>query len=462
MPMGTRPADTSPGRLSRRELEVARLVAEGLTNRQIAQRLFISERTVDGHLDHVREKLGVSNRAQVAAWQVHQDGAAASPAATVVREVPGRWRMASPRLWIATAVLLAVLASVAAAVRLLAPPHPTIETVAGSECAQQVFTGGCFGGDGLKALNSGLSRPIDVAVDHDGVIYIADDGNQRVRQVRDGIITTFVGGGVEPMKEGMYRTSVDLASGSTIAVDSKNRLFVLTCVAGSLEVWKVGAADLMTRVVPVASCGGQQSLPVGGLAIAGNGTVFIADRVHSQVWEFDGNLLLYAGNGERGHLGDGGAAESAELFWPIGLALDKQENLYIADTGNNRIRKVNRSKRIITTIAGSGDYEGNSGDDGPANQARLSFPFGVAVGPQGTVVVADTGNHRLRGIDLAGVIYAVAGSGQWGLGGDRIPAVEAQLSGPEAVAFDSHGDLFIADTENQRVRKIAHLVAPGA
>jgi DNA-binding CsgD family transcriptional regulator/sugar lactone lactonase YvrE len=451
---------TSRAQLSRREREVARLVAEGLTNREIAQRLFISERTVDGHLEHVREKLGVSNRAQVAAWLVkHEAAGPTTPAPTAMTEPPRRWRTGRRELWIATAVLLAILASVAAWVRFSTPPQPTIETVAGNECAQQVFPGGCFGGDGLKAINAGLARPIDVAVDHDGAIYIADDGNQRVRQVRDGIISTFVGGGGQQIKEGIHRASVDLASGSTIAIDSANHLFVLTCAAGSLEVWKVGAADLMTRVVSVGSCGAQQALPLGGLAVAASGTVFVADRVHNQVWKFDGTLSLYAGNGERGHLGDGGAAESAELFWPIGLALDDHENLFIADTGNNRIRRVDRSKRIITTVAGSGDYEGNSGDGGPAIQARLSFPFGVAVGPMGIVVVADTGNHRLRAIDSTGGIYALAGTGQWGLGGDRVPAVEAQLSGPEGLAFDAQGNLFIADTENQRVRKIARMAA---
>ncbi len=174
-----------------------------------------------------------------------------------------------------------------------------------------------------------------------------------------------------------------------------------------------------------------------------------------------GTISLYAGSGLSG-LGDGGDAKSAQLNWPIGLALDKQENLFIAGTGNHRIRRVDHAKGTITTVAGgTSEFEGNSGDDGPATQARLSFPFGVVVAPGGAVVIADTGNHRLREIS-SGRIFALAGTGQWGFLGDGQAASQAEFDGPEALALDLQGDLYIADTENQRIREIPRLISPGS
>ena len=187
--------------------------------------------------------------------------------------------------------------------------------------------------------------------------------------------------------------------------------------------------------------------------------LFIADRAGNRVLKFDGTTTLYAGSGQK--MGDGGAATSAQLDWPVGLALDKRENLYIADTGDNRIRRVDHAKGTITTVAGgAGEFEGNTGDGGPARQALLSFPIGVAVAPDGTVVFTDTGNHRLRQVSPDGTISALAGSGRWGFAGDGLPAVDAEFDGPEGVFLDSAGNLFIADTENQRVREIPHLYGP--
>ncbi|OLE41554.1 MAG: hypothetical protein AUI36_24600 [Cyanobacteria bacterium 13_1_40CM_2_61_4] len=199
------------------------------------------------------------------------------------------------------------------------------------------------------------------------------------------------------------------------------------------------------------------NLPVGGMAITKEGIIFIADRAGNRVMKFDGKTSsLYAGTGDT--LGDGGTATSAQLSWPIGVALDKNENLYIADTGNHRIRRVDHTKGTITTVAGgAGQFEGNSGDEGPARQAQLSFPFGVAVAPDGTIVFTDTGNHRLRMVTPDGRVYALAGTGRWGFSGDGMRASDAEFDGPEGLALDSKGDLFIADTENQRIREIPHL-----
>lgn len=462
------PEETSV-RLSPRELEVAGMVAQGLTNREIATRLFISERTADGHLEHIREKLGVGTRAQVTAWVVRQEAvpiaAPAMPARTLRTRPP---LLAHPRTWLAATLLLAVLAAGVGVLRLTAPPLPVIHTVAGSQCAIEGYPGGCYGGDNQRALGAHLARPTSVAIDSKGVIYVADYANLRIRKVVDGIITTVAGGGKEDLVDGRLGISVSsdsLGYASAVAVDTQDQLYLLTSRDSILEVWRIDANGFMHFIVTLGPSNvvvTQEgiSLPVGGLAISKDGVLFIADRAGNRVMRYDGRTSTYAGTGDT--LGDGGAAASAQLSWPIGLALDKTENLYIADTGNHRIRKVDHTKGTITTVAGgAGAFEGSSGDEGPAKQALLSFPFDVAVAPDGTVVFTDTGNHRLRAVTTDGKIHALAGTGRWGFSGDGGPALQAEFDGPEGVALDSKGNLVIADTENQRVREIPHLFGSG-
>ncbi len=388
------------------------MVAQGLTNREIAAKLFISERTADGHLEHIREKLGVGTRAQVAAWVVRQAATPIAAPALPARTVSSRRALlAHPRAWLAATLVLAVLAAGVGVLRLTAPPPPIVRTVAGSQCAKQVYPGGCYGGDNQRALVAQLARP------------------------------------------------------TSVAVDSQDRLHLLTSIKGVLEVWRIDANGLMRSVVSVGPSSititqFAPNLPVGGLAITKEGVLFIADRPGNRVMRYDGQTSTYAGTGDA--LGDGGAATSAQLSWPIGLALDKHENLYIADTGNNRIRRVDRAKGTIETVAGgAGAFEGNSGDDGMAKDALLSFPFDVAVAADGTIVFSDTGNHRLRAVTPDGRIYAVAGTGRWGLLGDGSQASDAEFDGPEGLTLDSQGNLFIADTENQRVREIPRLFGSG-
>jgi adhesin/invasin len=135
--------------------------------------------------------------------------------------------------------------------------------------------------------------------------------------------------------------------------------------------------------------------------------------------------------------------------------LDSIGNLYIADTGNNRIRRVDVASRVITTVAGSSDMYGYGGDGGPAGRAQLSLPFGVAVASNGDLYIADTGNNRVRRVDArTHVMTTVAGTGRAGFAGDGAPAVAANLYGPSAVAVDSSGDLYIVESGNHCVRMI--------
>jgi DNA-binding CsgD family transcriptional regulator/sugar lactone lactonase YvrE len=450
--------------LSPREREVADLVAQGLTNREIAKKLFLSERTVDGHLEHLREKLEVNTRAQIATWVVRHEAspATAAPLAeTVQSRAPARRLMAKPQIWMATALVLAVLAAGVGLLRLTAPPPPTITTIAGATVDLTQYPGGGSTGDGGPAIHAQLSRPSDVVVAADGTIYIADYGNGVVRAVSGGIITGFTGpSGKKPAMPGDIAAGVSIGDPSNVTVDSSGNVYVLTDLAGSLQVWMVSAH--VNRLSRLAILGPSVTTEYwqasgGGLAVAKDGTLYIADRAHNRVFKLiGGQLSPFAGTGAEGYSGDGGAARNATLDSPIGLALDVQGNLYIADALNNRIRKVD-SRGTITTVAGSGEI-GDGGDGGPAQQASFSIPYGVAVARDGTLVVSDAGNNRLREVTPGQEILAVTASSQDGFAGDGLPAIAARLSAPEGVAFDAHGNLYVADTGNQRVREIAALV----
>jgi sugar lactone lactonase YvrE len=133
---------------------------------------------------------------------------------------------------------------------------------------------------------------------------------------------------------------------------------------------------------------------------------------------------------------------------------DKRGYLYIADSGNNRVRRVDRSG-VIGPAAGTGGFYGDAGDGGPALQAHLSFPFGVAIARDGTLFISDTGNNRVREVTPSGQIQALAGTGQGGFAGDGGAASRAEFSAPEGIAVDAAGNLFVADTINQRVRELS-------
>jgi sugar lactone lactonase YvrE len=165
-----------------------------------------------------------------------------------------------------------------------------------------------------------------------------------------------------------------------------------------------------------------------------------------------GIITTVAGNGIAGYSGDGGAATSAQLYHPYGVAVDAAGNLYIADTSNHRIRRVTPGG-IITTVAGNG-IAGYSGDGGAATSAQLSYPDGMAVDAAGNLYIADNGNRRIRRVTPGGIISTVAGNGTRGYSGDGGAAASAQLYAPSGVAVDAVGNLYIADAGNNRIRRV--------
>jgi sugar lactone lactonase YvrE len=161
---------------------------------------------------------------------------------------------------------------------------------------------------------------------------------------------------------------------------------------------------------------------------------------------------VIAGTGEKGDSGDGGPAKAAKLSVPMDIAVDSHGGIVIADSGNHRIRRLVESDRI-QTVVGTGQ-DGFSGDGGPATEAMISIPGAVAVDGQGRLTFADTGNHRIRQVDRQGIIRTIAGTGTAGFAGDGGPATAAQLNSPAGLAFDTAGNLYVADERNAVIRKI--------
>ena len=203
----------------------------------------------------------------------------------------------------------------------------------------------------------------------------------------------------------------------------------------------------------IAATSAQLNTPYG-VAVDAMGNFYIADTVNDRIRKVTpaGIISTVAGGGSA--FGEGGQATSAQLSFPSGVAVDAADNLYIADTGNHRIRKVDVSTGFINTVAGTAF--GFSGDGGPATSAQLDSPRGVAVDGAGNLLIADRNNHRIRKVDVStGNISTVAGTLTFGFSGDGGPATSAQLDGPVGVAFDGAGNPFIADTQNNRIRKVS-------
>ena len=191
-----------------------------------------------------------------------------------------------------------------------------------------------------------------------------------------------------------------------------------------------------------------------GVSIDTSGNIYIADTTNCRIRKVDtsGIISSFAGNGTLGNSGDSGAAVSAQLNFPMGTTLDTAGNVYISDYINNRIRKVSASG-IISTIAGNG-FQGFAGDGGSATTAQLFYPIGTAFDASGNMYIADYSNNRIRKVDTSGIITTFAGTGVYGYSGDGGPAIAAKLYQPSSVALDASGNVYIADQRNDRIRKV--------
>ena len=318
-----------------------------------------------------------------------------------------------------------------------------------------------FGGDGGPAIRAQLDDPTGVAVDGAGSLYIADAANHRIRKVDStGTITTIAGTGEQGFGgNGGPATQAPLNYPYGVAVDGAGNLYIAD--VGNHRIRKVDSTGTITTIAGTEERGfsgdgspaiqAQLDAP-SGVAVDELGNLYIADRNNHRIRRVDstGTITTIAGTGEQGFGGNGGPATQAPLFLPTGVAVDGAGNLYIADQYNHRIRRVD-STGTITTIAGTGEL-GFGGDGGPAIQAQLDDPTGVAVDGAGNLYIADQYNHRIRRVDSTGTITTIAGTGELGFGGDGGPAIQAQLDDPTGVAVDGAGNLYIADASNHRIR----------
>ncbi|GEM_PF-5569218 len=402
-----------------------------------------------------------------------------------------------------------------------------VTTIAGSGNAS-------YSGDGGLATAASLNTPQSLAFDGNGGLLVADSGNNRVRRVdlKSGLIDLLAGNGAasfsgddRPASEASLHLAGSGAIGliAGVAADKAGNVFVADTFNS-----RVRRIDAATRTITTIAgdgtfcCTAKGALPTStsfgwptGLAIDPSGTVIVGVRADALVLAVRGTVDVVGGNqsiddigdgmpatettlsqpagllfdragnllisdkfnyrvrrvsaashkmepvagagGPAAYAGDGGPALQAKLFQPDGLAIDAQGNLYIADANNNRVRRV-ATNGIISTIAGEGS-SGEFGDNGPAASAALNTASvgaaGLAIDPNGDLVISDSGNNRVRKVSLAsGIITTIAGNGVAGYTGDNVPATSASLNHPIGLAYDSEGNLFIADRDNHRIRKV--------
>ncbi|MFE9296205.1 RICIN domain-containing protein [Streptomyces niveus] len=331
-----------------------------------------------------------------------------------------------------------------------------ISTVAGTGVAG-------FKGDNEPAVSAQLNRPYGIAVDSIGTVYFSDYVNNRLRKITtDGKISTVAGAAVGYRGDDGPAASALLNAPREIAVDSAGTVYITD--SANNRVRKITTDGTISTVAGTGTAGfggdggpatkAQLNYPLG-VAVDSTGALYITDHRNSRIRKVtaDGNISTVAGSGVAGFKGDGEPAVSAHLKTPYALAVDGMDELYIADAGNNRVRKV-ASDGTISTVAGSG-VAGFRGDDGLATSAQLNFPLGVVVDSTGTLYISDYNNNRVRKVAADGTISTVAGTGTAGYGGDDGPAASAQLNKPFGLAVDCVDTLYIADHLNNRVRKIA-------
>ncbi|MDE0102383.1 MAG: hypothetical protein OXN89_08380 [Bryobacterales bacterium] len=334
----------------------------------------------------------------------------------------------------------------------------TIDTIAGAGAPG-------FGGDGGPAREGLLDSPAGLSVDESGAVYFADQRNARVRRIsKKGIIETVAGGGSRRLAtvDGIPATTARLKGPLGVAADPKGSIYIAEW--SGYRVRRVSVDGIITTLAGTGDSGKGGDFELGtesrlgrpaGVAADSEGHVYVVDTTNNRVRRVgqDGRIETIAGTGKNGCGGDGGSAREALLSGPCGVAVDGVGNVYIADTHNHRIRKVYRSG-LISTIAGTGTA-GYGGDGRQASRAIFNLPMGVAVDARGNVYVSDFRNHRLRKIDPSGTVSTVAGTGEPGCGGDGGPAVEAKLHSPELIATDALGNVFLAERDNDRVRKVS-------
>ena len=326
-------------------------------------------------------------------------------------------------------------------------------------------TGGGYSGNGGPAIGAELFSPVAVALDKAGDLFIADANNFCVRKVTasTGIITNVAGTCTVSgySGDGGLATNAELSFPAGVAVDGVGNIYIADTT--NYRIRKVAAGtNVITTIAGDGTLGysGDGGLAIYAeagrplaVAVDSKGNVYFADAYSNRIREVNassGVISTVAGGGTGG---DGGPAIAASLYLPGAVAIDNAGNLYILDQNNAVVRKVTAATGIITTVAGNNVW-GFSGDGGPATKAQIADALGITVDAAGSLYIADTFNARIRRVTPAGIITTIAGNGTQAFSGDGGPATTAALDAPQGLVADSKGNLYIADTANNRIRKV--------
>lgn len=334
----------------------------------------------------------------------------------------------------------------------------TIKTYAGTGAYD-------FTGDSGQASAATFKNPFHIALDKSGVMYVADQNNSRIRKIdANGVITTIAGkesSGYD--SKATTATSAALYYPCGVMMDSSGNVFIAD--THSHVVRKVTTAGAISTVAGTSMLGyttgtdskelkavDAQLYKPSSIAFDSAGNLFIADTFNSVIRKVDSSGLIttFAGTGTAGYTGDGGLATLAKLNYPQAITFDNAGNLFIADTVNSVIRKVDKNG-VITTVAGNG-FTDFYGDGGLATRAALNNPRGIAIDAAGNLFIADTVNNRVRVVNAAGVINTIAGNSLYGDSGDNGPATRAQLRFPTGIAVDTAGKVYFVDNGNNKIK----------
>lgn len=336
-----------------------------------------------------------------------------------------------------------------------------IATIAGTGTAT-------FSGDGGPASQAALNSPYGVAVDSAGNVYLADSGNNRIRKINSaGVITTVAGCGNQTsacvqagLGDGGPATAPFINNPWDVVADSAGNFYFTD--SANMRIRMVNASGNITTVAGGGlNNPGDGGLAVDaqlinpmGLAIDSSGNLYFTDAGANVVRKVStsGIITTIAGNGGKGFSGDGLQAPNATLNGPHGVGVDSAGNVYIADTLNVRVRKVNTAG-IITTVAGNGQA-GATKNGATATNTSLNYPWSVKADAAGNIYISDLQNIRVFEVNPTGIITTFAGIGTAGFSGDGGPASSAQLDGPAGLAVDATGSVYIADAMGNRLRKV--------
>jgi len=326
---------------------------------------------------------------------------------------------------------------------------------------------GGFSGEGGEARSASLSgiQLLDslgrLAADQSGNVYIADAGNGRIRKVNSqGIITTIAGGGRGGDGGPATQASLNIPLG--VAVDGSGNVYITELI--SCRIRKVNAQGTISTVAGNGTCGfsgdngpatsAQLQYPRGAVSVAADGSIYIGDTNNHRVRRVSpsGVITTVAGNGQSTYAGDGGPALNASFNYPFSVSLLPAGGFIVADYENHRIRKVD-ANGVITTVAGSGT-QGFSGDGSAAGAASLNNPMQAVARADGSILIADSTNYRVRSVSASGTITTVGGNGLFKFFGDGGPAITASLNDPEYLALDGAGNLLILENRGNRLRKV--------